>query len=199
MHPFIQHRARLFVRTGAALLAALLLCLGLPALADDIKDANKLLKQGEYARAMEKVDQHLATDPKNPQARFLRGLIFNAQGKSDEALVTFRSLTEDYPELPEPYNNLAVLYAGQGKYDEALSALRMAIRINPAYATAQENLGDVYSQMAGLAYERAATLKSAQRKLALNRELLAIGQPAPAATAVNPPAEPTDKPAEAAP
>jgi tetratricopeptide (TPR) repeat protein len=191
MHPFMQHRAQFFFSSVAALLTTLLLCLSLPALADDIKDANKLLKQGEYVRAMEKVDQHLATDPKNPQARFLRGLIFNAQGKDDEALVTFRSLTEDYPELPEPYNNLAVLYAGQGKYDEALSALKMAIRINPGYATAQENLGDVYSQMAGLAYERAATLKSAQRKLALNRELLNAGKPAPAAPEINTPAEPT--------
>jgi len=191
MHPFMQHRAQFFFSSVAALLTTLLLCLSLPALADDIKDANKLLKQGEYVRAMEKVDQHLATDPKNPQARFLRGLIFNAQGKDDEALVTFRSLTEDYPELPEPYNNLAVLYAGQGKYDEALSALKMAIRINPGYATAQENLGDVYSQMAGLAYERAATLKSAQRKLALNRELLNAGKPAPAAPVINTPAERT--------
>ena len=191
MHPFMQHRAQFFFSSVAALLTTLLLCLSLPALADDIKDANKLLKQGEYVRAMEKVDQHLATDPKNPQARFLRGLIFNAQGKDDEALVTFRSLTEDYPELPEPYNNLAVLYAGQGKYDEALSALKMAIRINPGYATAQENLGDVYSQMAGLAYERAATLKSAQRKLALNRELLNAGKPAPAAPVINTPAEQT--------
>lgn len=188
MHPFMQHRAQFFVRPVAALLAALLLCLSLPALADDIQDANKLLKRGEYVRAMEKVDQHLATDPKNPQARFLRGLIFSGQNNNDEALATFRSLTEDYPELPEPYNNLAVLYAGQGKYDEALSALRMAIRINPGYATAQENLGDVYSQMAGLAYERATTLKSAQRKLALNRELLNIGKTAPAAPAAKTPA-----------
>lgn len=191
MFQLLQHPAPNLLRRAAWLAAAALLCLSAGARADDIQDANKLLKQGEYVRAMEKVDQHLATDPKNPQARFLRGLIFNAQGKSDDALITFRSLTEDYPELPEPYNNLAVLYAGQGKYDEALSALKMAIRINPGYATAQENLGDVYSQMAALAYERATTLESAQRKLALNRELLNIGKPAPAAPAINAPAEAT--------
>ncbi len=189
MHRLLQHPAPNLLRRAAWLAAAALLCLSAVARADDIQDANKLLKQREYVRAMAKVDQHLATDPKNPQARFLRGLIFNAQGKSDEALATFRSLTEDYPELPEPHNNLAVLYAGQGKYDEALSALKMAIRINPGYATAQENLGDVYSQMAGLAYERATTLESAKRKLALNRELLNIGKPAAAAPAINVPAE----------
>ena len=191
MFQLLQHPAPNLLRHAAWLAAAALLCLSAGARADDIQDANKLLKQGEYVRAMAKVDQHLATDPKNPQARFLRGLVFNAQGKSDEALVTFRSLTEDYPELPEPYNNLAVLYAGQGKYDEALSALKMAIRINPGYATAQENLGDVYSQMAGLAYERAATLESAQRKLALNRELLNIEKPAPAAITPETPTEAT--------
>lgn len=187
------------LRLTLGLCAASLLCLSTAAQADDIQDANKLLKQGEYVHAMEKVDSHLASDPKNPQARFLRGLILKAQGKDDEALATFRGLTEDYPELPEPHNNLAVLYAAQGKYDEALASLKMAIRINPGYATAQENLGDVYSRMAGLAYERAAKQDSAKRKLALNRELLAIGQPAPAATVVNPPAEATEKPAEAAP
>lgn len=199
MRQSLQHPVPVFFRRTLCLCAATLLCLSFAAQADDIQDANRLLKQGEYVRAMEKVDQHLARDPKNPQARFLRGLIFNAQGKSDDALITFRSLTEDYPELPEPYNNLAVLYAAQGNYDEAVAGLKMAIRINPGYATAQENLGDVYSRMAGLAYERAAKLDSAKRKLRLNRELLAIGQPAPAATVVNPPAEATEKPVEAAP
>jgi len=184
---FAQYRAPQFIRNTAGLLAALLLGLSLPAQADDIQDANKLLKQGEYVRAMQKVDDHLATDPKNPQARFLRGLIFNAQGKSDEALTTFRALTEDYPELPEPYNNLAVIHASKGNYDEAINALKLAIRTNPNYATAHENLGDLYSRMAGQSYERAMKLNradaSAKRKFELNRELLGNSLPAPSPAA----------------
>jgi Flp pilus assembly protein TadD len=57
-------------------------------------------------------------------------------------------LIEDYPELPEPYNNLAVLYAQQKQFDKARTALEMAIRIHPGYATAYENLGDLHSRLA---------------------------------------------------
>ena len=186
---FAQYRAPQLTLNIAGLMAALLLGLSLPAQADNIQDANKLLKQGEFVRAMQKVDDHLATDPKNPQARFLRGLIFNAQGKSDEALATFRALTEDYPELPEPYNNLAVIHASKGNYDEAINALKLAIRTNPNYATAHENLGDLYSRMAGQSYERAIKLNradaSAKRKFELNRELLGNGLPTPLPAASN--------------
>jgi tetratricopeptide (TPR) repeat protein len=49
-------------------------------------------------------------------------------------MAVFSKLTEDYPELPEPYNNLAVLYAQQKQYDKARTALEMAIRIHPGYA-----------------------------------------------------------------
>ncbi len=58
----------------------------------------------------------------------------------------FTKLSEDYPELPEPYNNLAVLYAQQKQYDKARTALEMAIRTHPSYAIAYENLGDIYAK-----------------------------------------------------
>jgi tetratricopeptide (TPR) repeat protein len=124
---------------------------------------------------MEKVNAVLVTKPKDAQARFLKGLIFAEQGNIPEAITTFTSLTEDYPELPEPYNNLAVLYAGQGNYEKAKSSLEMAIRTHPSYATAHENLGDIYAKMASQAYDRALQLDKSntntQTKLALIREL----------------------------
>ncbi len=91
------------------------------------------------------------------------------------AISTFTKLTEDYPELPEPYNNLAVLYAGQGQYDKARMALEMAIRTNPSYSTAHENIGDVYARLASQAYNKALQLDSSNMavppKLALIREV----------------------------
>lgn len=147
------------------------------ALADDIQDANKLFKQGLYAQSMEKVDTVLASKPKDEQARFLKGLIQTEQGNLADAISTFTSLTEDHPELPEPYNNLAVIYASQGEYEKAKVALEMAIRTNPTYATAHENLGDIYAKMASQAYDRALQLEKSnsnantQTKLALIREL----------------------------
>jgi tetratricopeptide (TPR) repeat protein len=111
--------------------------------------------------------------------RFLKGVIQTESGKPADAIGTFTKLTEDYPELPEPYNNLAVLYAGQSQFDKARAALEMAIRTNPSYATAHENLGDVYAKLASQAYSKALQLDSnntgVQPKLALIRDLFAPG------------------------
>ena len=65
-------------------------------------------------------------------------------------------LTRDYPELAEPYNNLAVLHAASGHLEKAREALETALRLDPGYATARENLGDVYLRLAASAYEQAA-------------------------------------------
>lgn len=177
---------------------ALLLSFTLSVHADEIQDANQLFKQKQYDQALQKVDSFLATKPKDAQARFLKGLILTEQGKTDAAIKVFSALTDDYPELPEPYNNLAVLYAGQGKYDKARVALEMAIRTHPSYATAHENLGDIYAKMASQAYDRALQLDSSntstKTKLALIKELFSTDrnrgevapqpQTKPAATAV---------------
>ena len=158
----------------AALFAAAVLAA--PAVrADELAEASKLLKSGQHQQAMERVNKLLAGKPKDPQARFLKGLIYTEQGNSREAIATFQKLTEDYPELPEPYNNLAVIYASQGHYDKARAALEQSIRTHPSYATAYENLGDVYAKLASQAYDKALKLDSAnagaQNKLALVRDL----------------------------
>ena len=165
------------------------LCLGLPAHADDVQDASKLLKAGQHQQALERVNKVLATKPRDPQARFLKGLILTEQGKTQEAIQVFTQLTKDHPELPEPYNNLAVIYAGQGQYDKARIALEQSIRTHPSYATAYENLGDVYAKLASQAYNKALQIDSsntgAQNKLSLVRDL--VGGPAPAKEPARPP------------
>jgi Flp pilus assembly protein TadD len=157
----------------AVLTTALLAAGG--ARADEYGDVNQLLRSGKHAEALAKADQYLAGKPKDPQMRFLKGVVLTEAGRTDEAIATFTQLTEDYPELPEPYNNLAVLYAGQAQFDKARAALEMAIRTNPSYATAHENLGDVYAKLAGQSYGRALQLDAGntaiQPKLALIRQL----------------------------
>jgi len=149
---------------------------------DEYQEASQLFKQGQYAQALDHIGNILKDDPKNARARFLKGLIENEQGKPADAVRTFQALNEDYPELPEPYNNLAVLYAAQGDYDKAREALEMAIRTHPSYATAHENLGDIYAKMASQAYDKALqydkTNTTAQTKLALIKELFSATQPA---------------------
>jgi len=133
-------------------------------------------------------------------------MILSEQGKSADAINVFQKLTEDYPELPEPYNNLAVLHASAGNYDKARVALERAIRTNPAYATAHENLGDVYAKLASQSYDKAMQLADPNQqppqkaKLAMVRTLTPKGgepvsplaaiaaAPAPAATGTPAPA-----------
>ena len=168
-----------FPRTlGLAVLTAALLATG-AARADEYGDVNQLLRSGKLTEALNKADQYLASKPKDPQMRFIKGVVLTEAGRTAEAITTFQKLTEDYPELPEPYNNLAVLYAGQSQFDKARAALEMAIRTNPSYATAHENLGDVYAKLASQAYSRALQLDAnntaVQPKLALIRELFSNG------------------------
>jgi Flp pilus assembly protein TadD len=176
--------------TLAARLAGIVcaLALALPALADDLQDAAKLLKAGQHRQALERVNKALAAKPRDPQARFLKGLILTDQGNSKDAIEIFTKLTQDYPELPEPYNNLAVIYASQGQYDRARAALEQSIRTHPSYATAYENLGDVYAKLASQAYDKALQIDSsnttAKNKLSLTREL--VGRPGPALVAAAP-------------
>ena len=145
--------------------------------ADDIKDASRLYQQGKLDAALTKVNAALAQQPKDAQGRFVKGLILTEQKKPADAIQVFTGLTEDYPELPEPYNNLAVLYASQGNYDKAKAALELAIHTHPSYATAHENLGDIYAQLARRAYDKALQLDknnaTAQSKLAMVKDLFA--------------------------
>lgn len=159
-----------------SLLVALAFGVCATAHADSIQDINRLMKQGQNAQALEQVDKYLAGKPKDAQGRFLRGLILTELNRSSEAIIAFQKLTEDYPDLPEPYNNLAVIYAQQKQYEKAKQALEMAIRTHPAYATAHENLGDLYARMASQAYDKALQLDSAntsaQTKLSMIRDLV---------------------------
>jgi tetratricopeptide (TPR) repeat protein len=145
------------------------------AMADEYGDVAKLMKGNQMGEAMSKADQFLSTKPRDPQMRFMKGVIQSETGKANDAISTFTRLTEEYPELPEPYNNLAVLYANSNQFEKARTSLEMAIRTNPSYSTAHENLGDIYAKMASQAYAKALQLDGTNTaitpKLALIREL----------------------------
>ena len=190
------------LRTGLiSLCAAAALLLASPARTDDLDDAARLLKSGQHQQAMERVNRLLASKPRDAQARFLKGLIFTDQGNAKDAVEIFTKLTQDYPELPEPFNNLAVIYAAQGQYEKARTALEQSIRTHPSYATAHENLGDVYAKLASQAYDKALQLDSsnttAQNKLSLVRNLVSGPTTAVAAKeATKPPVMVAQKPPE---
>nr|WP_314704885.1 tetratricopeptide repeat protein [uncultured Comamonas sp.] len=164
-------------------------------------EVNQLLERGKVNEAAQRVQSHLKKNSNDVQMRFLQGVIAAEQQKFDQAIQIFTALTQEYPGLPEPYNNLAVLYAAKGEERKATQVLEQAIRTNPSYATAHENLGDLYARMASDAYAKALQLdnnrKAIQPKLALIKQIFP-GQGAPvviAAATAAPTATPAPTPA----
>lgn len=135
----------------------------------------------DAAAALARAERQLVAKPGDVSARFERGVALTELNRTDEAIAAFRSLTEDHPELAEPYNNLAALYAAQGRIEQARAALEQALRSRPDYAVAHENLGDIYAMLAARSWERATqadpSLRGAAAKLALARDLLRIKNP----------------------
>ncbi|MBI5919969.1 MAG: tetratricopeptide repeat protein [Nitrosomonadales bacterium] len=181
-----------------------LLCLSLSAGAGEIQDANKLFQDGQLQQSLNKVNAILASKPKDMQARYLKGLILIEMDRTNDAILVFQALTNDYPNTPEPYNNLGVLYASLKQYDKAEMQFQAAIRLRPDYAAAHDNLGDLHAKMAGQSYTQAAKLNpkdSAQQ--AKQQQALALAgenKSTPLTTVVTPvPTKATPAPAPAKP
>lgn len=169
MPGLILHRLRLLI-AAAALCAA-----PFSARADEVDEVQRLHYAGQSDAALQRADEFLAKHPKDAQMRFLKGVLLADAKRDTEAIALFEKLSQDYPDLAEPYNNVAVLYAAQGDYGKARSTLELALRTNPSYATAHENLGDVYAALAAQSYAQALKLDPANAavppKLALVRQL----------------------------
>jgi len=185
LHPL----ARAITALTLAGLACVASAQGAPASSPDAVEIQHLLKNQQVGQALKLIDDALVKNPKDPAMRFRRGVALSMLDRKAEALQVFQKLVEDHPEMPAPYNNLAVLYGSQGDYDKARAALVAAIRTNPQYATAYQNLGDVYAQLASQAYSKALQLDKSdptvQPKLRLLGELIASpGQASAAPTTV---------------
>ncbi|MBF0460517.1 MAG: tetratricopeptide repeat protein [Magnetococcales bacterium] len=183
-------------------LFALVTALGMVnhATAGELDEIYRLTDEKKLDQAMKKLDAFLQEHPRDAEARFLQGLIFTGKSQNDEAIRVFRELGKDFPDLPEPFNNLAVLYAERGDYENARQSLQNAIRILPDYATAHENLGDVYAKLASQSYAQALRINASNAFVSSKQELLKklfvlpnvpTGEPTPviAAKAAKPAAE----------
>jgi tetratricopeptide (TPR) repeat protein len=162
--------------TASMLATSLLLA---SAHADELKDISQMADQGQTVAALDRINSFIAANPKNASALFMKGVLLAEQGRRDEAIKVFTEVTDRFPTLPEPYNNLAVLYADQGQFDKARKALETAIKTHPSYSTAHENLGDIYARMASEAYDKALQLDTGntrtQTKLSLIKDLFGTG------------------------
>jgi tetratricopeptide (TPR) repeat protein len=142
-----------------------------------LREARGFIDAKQYDAAIAALDPLIRAHPREPQARFLKGVAQSDAGHREEAVATFRALLADYPELPEPRNNLAVLYAQHGNYELAREELEIALQASPDYAVAHENLADVYARLAAVHYERTVELdkrnRTAPGKLKLVRDVTA--------------------------
>lgn len=180
----------------AVLGAALTLFAGAPAHAqkappasDGTPQIDASISNRQWTKALAELDARIATNPHDVQAQFKRGTVLAYLGRDDEAIKQFVALTQAYPELPEPYNNLAALYAKHGRYDAARTALVTATQANPDYGLAYENLGDLYLRLAAASYQRAQALghtsgATAQRLADLNK-IISPPPPTPASAAAS--------------
>ena len=141
--------------------------------ADSLEDAQKAINVGNYEQALTDLNKHLDRNPGDAEARFSKGLTLTMLSRDDAAITVFSDLVRDFPELPEPYNNLAVLYARAGRYEEARDALEAALVAHPSYATAHENLGDIYAALANAAYNRAIVLDKNNTDIEAKQALVA--------------------------
>jgi len=148
-----------------------------PARTEPYDGAIAAYRDGRIAEAMALTDAALLIDPRNPRLRFLKGVILTDTAQPGAASEIFRDMIRDFPELPEPYNNLAVIQAAAGDYEGARQSLEQSVLASPSYALARENLGDIYLQLAIRAYQEAGRLDagnlSARRKLSIAREMFA--------------------------
>lgn len=167
---------RTFTRIVASA-AFLLMAQGVVA-ATPVEEAQTLVNEGQLETALKRLESHLKSAPQDAEARFMRGIVLSKLNRVLDAIKTFADITRDYPQLPEPYNNLAVLYAQQGDYEKARDALEAALATHPSYATAHENLGDIYAALAGAAYNRALLIDQTNQVVRSKLSFLSqIGKP----------------------
>jgi tetratricopeptide (TPR) repeat protein len=131
------------------------------AVRDNTPEIDTLIAKQNWNAALTQLDARIAANPRDAQAQFKRATVLAHLNRDDEAINAFLALTQSYPELPEPYNNLAALYAKHGRYSEAREALETATKANPNYGLAYENLGDLYLRLAASAYQRSQDLGQA--------------------------------------
>jgi tetratricopeptide (TPR) repeat protein len=140
------------------------------------QDIYNLITSKKLPEAIVAIDKELGVNPRNVQLRFVRSRIQIEMGQMDAAKKTLIEITQQFPELPEPYNNLAVLEAQSGNLDQAKEYLELALKVQPSFSTALENLGDVYTRLASRAYGKALQLDrrlvDSRRKMKLAEDIL---------------------------
>ena len=123
----------------------------------DFERALSLAAAERHSEAREVLDPLLKREPDHGRARVLHGVLRAREGRVGDAIEIFETLRRDYPDMSEPYNNLAVLYTVEDRLDDARRILLESLERRPDAVT-YANLGEVYTKLAQAANERAREL-----------------------------------------
>ncbi len=170
MHPLCAVSNEPAARSGCggrALRACIALLLLVPLLStpaaagevpDDVAAILSLVLEGRDADARAALAPLLEREPERPYVRLLHGILLAREDRGREAVAVMEDLRRDAPDIPEVWNNLAVLYGAEGRLDRARDVLLATLERWPDFAAAHENLGEVYAHLAHRSRERAGEL-----------------------------------------
>ena len=150
-----------YLHTGLILVALVLTLSDAVAGPTDLDSIRRMAASGEQMAAIARLDDIIAEDDNDLQARFLKGSLLLESGDRDGARDTFAEIARLFPRLPESFNNLAAIYAEEGEYEKSRQALLSAAANAPDYAAVRSNLGDLYVKMALDSYHKALELNPA--------------------------------------
>ncbi len=149
--------------------------------ADEAAEIRTLMTRADLPGALQRAERALAAKPKDAPLRFLHAVVLMDLQRNSEALALFTQFSQEYPELPDPLNNIALLQARAGRLNEALQSLQAALRNDPGHHTARANLGQIHLMLAVQAWEQARSGSPQDttllRKLEGARALLAAPAP----------------------
>ncbi len=151
----------------------LLIFLTFPGLvsADSISQLKGELEKKQYASAVVTGLSLLDEQPENLQLQFLTALALQNNNQQQLAIQHYQQIIKAHPELPEPRNNLAIIYLQQGQPDKAVDLLIASLQTHPAYATVWHNLSNLYKGLASEAYRKALSEENNTRSVVHKIEL----------------------------
>lgn len=118
-----------------------------------------LLKAGEFLAALTLLEDLKPLRPCDPGLLFLEARVYETAGEMDRAIALHETLIDLFPGLPEPYNNLAVLYANRGELQKAEVLLLRGLATHATYRQLQKNLSRIYVAWAAQAYRKALSIE----------------------------------------
>ena len=154
-------------------------------------DVERLIKARQYQDAVNLINTKIKATPRNVQIRFVKARLEIEMRQFGEAKKSLIEITQQFPELPEPYNNLAAIAANQGNWIEARDYLELALKLRPTYVIASANLGEIYIRLGAQAYENAAKGALTNQRQYTNRAKALLDVLKPPPKRVLPPSKPT--------